>query len=135
MSLSPSIKSAVVALLVAMLAASPLSALRAAPSQHVIMLASRRAGKLQLEGYDDEETTATELGVTTRTLKNWRRVRIGPPVTFIGRRPAYNRASKQAWLKSREQPMPRERSRARKGSEGAGSEDDRRRTAPARAYR
>ena len=113
--MSSAIKSAVVVLLVATLAAGPLAALLVAPGgQHIIMLASRRTlGKLQLEGYDDEETTAKELGVSTRTLKTWRRLRIGPPVTFIGRRPTYNRASKQAWLKSREQPMPRERRRAR----------------------
>jgi hypothetical protein len=95
-------------------AANPNAALPVAPGgQQVVMLANRRLGKLQLEGYDDEETTAKELGVSTRTLKTWRRLRIGPPVTFIGRRPAYNRVSKQAWLKSREQPMLRERRRTR----------------------
>jgi hypothetical protein len=67
-----------------------------------------KPGKLRLAGYDSEETTAEELGVSTRTLKRWRRERRGPPVTYIGRRPVYNQDSKRRWLTSRELKMPRE---------------------------
>jgi hypothetical protein len=52
---------------------------------------------------------ASELGVNERTLQRWAKLRIGPPVTWIGRRPFYSVDSVRAWLKSREQPMVRER--------------------------
>src|SRR5262245_48948198 len=58
------------------------------------------------EGYDTEEETAAELDVTPRTLKRWRFQRIGPPVTYAGRKPIYNRQSKRRWLESREMKMP-----------------------------
>jgi hypothetical protein len=64
------------------------------------------------EGYDTEEETAAEFGVDPRTLKRWRAERKGPPVTYLGRRPIYNRDSKLRWLKAQEMPMPRERATA-----------------------
>jgi hypothetical protein len=59
------------------------------------------------EGYDSEEQTAAEFGVDARTLKRWRALRKGPPVTYLGRRPIYNRESKMRWLKAQELKMPR----------------------------
>jgi hypothetical protein len=58
------------------------------------------------EGYDTEEEVAAELGVTPRTLKRWRFQRVGPPVTYAGRKPIYSQESKRRWLKSRELQMP-----------------------------
>ncbi len=46
---------------------------------------------------------AAELKVCEMTLKRWRACREGPPVTKIGRRVYYSRASVTEWLKSREQ--------------------------------
>ena len=62
-----------------------------------------------LADYDDEPTTAAELGVATRTLARWRAKRVGPPVTFVGRKPLYYRPSVTAWLRGCEIPMVRER--------------------------
>jgi len=64
------------------------------------------------EGYSTEAEVAAEFGVTPRSLKRWRAMRIGPPVTYVGRVPIYRQESKRDWLKSREMPMPRASRRA-----------------------
>jgi len=66
-------------------------------------------GKPSIEGYDTAQETADELAVSIATLVRWRRLRIGPPFTMVGRFPMYNRESKQRWLKSREIKMAREK--------------------------
>lgn len=65
-----------------------------------------------LEGYDDEETTANELGVKARTLRKWRAEGIGPPYLKVARTYYYPRASRIAWLKSLEVHPPRSAGRA-----------------------
>jgi DNA-binding transcriptional MerR regulator len=55
-----------------------------------------------LEQYLTEDEMAAELGVTTRTLRAWRRDRRGPPVSLVGRTPMYFKPSAVAWLRSRE---------------------------------
>jgi hypothetical protein len=55
-----------------------------------------------LGDYFAENELAAELDVTVRTVQRWRADREGPPATFIGSRPVYNKASARAWLKSRE---------------------------------
>lgn len=55
---------------------------------------------------------AKQLGVTTRTLLRWEVLRIGPPPVRIGRRTYYAVDSVAAWIKSREEPMVRDRGRA-----------------------
>lgn len=45
---------------------------------------------------------AAELKVCERTLDRWRRLGEGPPVTKIGRRVLYRRASLKTWLWERE---------------------------------
>jgi hypothetical protein len=50
--------------------------------------------------------------VTPRTLQRWRRRRIGPSVTFLGRVPYYRQESTRAWLLAREMPMVRTKKRA-----------------------
>jgi hypothetical protein len=71
--------------------------------------------------YLSEPETARELDVTPRTLARWRKNRVGPPVTFVGRKPMYLDESITAWLRSREQKMVREdrRSRARRTASSA----------------
>ena len=56
-----------------------------------------------LADYDSEEKTAEGLGVCLRTLRNWRRDKRGPPVTFVGNRPYYFRPSIEKWLRQQEQ--------------------------------
>jgi hypothetical protein len=38
-----------------------------------------------------------------RTVQRWRRARVGPPVTFLGKTPLYHKHSAREWLRSREQ--------------------------------
>jgi hypothetical protein len=47
---------------------------------------------------------AGELGLCLETLKRWRRLSRGPPVTKIGRRVFYHRAGVIAWMRSQEVP-------------------------------
>jgi hypothetical protein len=46
---------------------------------------------------------AKQLGRCEETLKRWRRLRVGPPVTRIGVQPYYSRTGVAAWLQAREQ--------------------------------
>jgi hypothetical protein len=62
-----------------------------------------------LSGYLNKDQLAQQLNKTTRTIERWARQRIGPPVTRVGRKPFYSIESVRSWLKSREQPMVRER--------------------------
>lgn len=49
-----------------------------------------------------QDEAAAELDVCERTLDRWRRLGEGPPITKLGRRVLYRRASLQAWLRARE---------------------------------
>ena len=60
-----------------------------------------------LEGYDDEEATANELGVKRRTLRKWRQKGEGPPYVQVARHFYYSRAGRVAWLKRLEVHPPR----------------------------
>lgn len=62
-----------------------------------------------LSDYISDEELAEELRVHPRTLKAWRAKGIGPPVTWIGKKPFSYLPSAREWLRSREQRMPRER--------------------------
>jgi hypothetical protein len=55
-----------------------------------------------IPGHTNEFETAEELGVSIRTLRKWRQLRIGPPWTAVGRQIFYDDSSRAAWLKSRE---------------------------------
>jgi hypothetical protein len=59
-----------------------------------------------LRGYLSDEAVARELDVGVRTLQRWRYQRKAPAVTFVGRAPYYRIESFQAWLLSRENPVP-----------------------------
>jgi excisionase family DNA binding protein len=55
-----------------------------------------------LSDYFTPKEAAAELKVTDRTLDRWHRLGEGPPITKLGRRVLYRRASLQAWLCGRE---------------------------------
>ncbi|EIC20818.1 helix-turn-helix domain-containing protein [Thiorhodovibrio frisius] len=64
---------------------------------------------MALEGeYLEEDSAAAYLGVTRRTLQRWWSERIGPPRTYIGRKPWYRRAALQKWLLDNERTPARE---------------------------
>lgn len=52
--------------------------------------------------YLTETQLAGELGVTLRTLRNWRALGETPPVTRIGRKIYYARHAARAWLEGRQ---------------------------------
>jgi hypothetical protein len=66
-----------------------------------------------LADYFSESELAAELGKDIRTIQRYRVLREGPPVTFIGKTPFYNKGSARAWLKAREQRTARNRWRGR----------------------
>jgi hypothetical protein len=47
-----------------------------------------------------EHQTAHALGHTARTLRNWRRLGIGPAYTKIGRKIFYSDSALESWLKA-----------------------------------
>jgi hypothetical protein len=68
--------------------------------QHAPRLGRKRIA--HIPGHTNEAETAEELGVSIRTLRKWRQLRIGPPWTAVGRQIHYSNESRAAWLKSRE---------------------------------
>jgi excisionase family DNA binding protein len=50
-----------------------------------------------------QEEAAAQLKVSKRTLDRWRALSEGPPITKVGRRAFYRRASVQRWLAAQEQ--------------------------------
>jgi hypothetical protein len=62
-----------------------------------------------LENYLSEERFAAELGVSIRTLRNWRQRRTGPPFATIGKKIVYGKSSGLAWLQSQERHPLRKR--------------------------
>jgi hypothetical protein len=68
---------------------------------------------LLLAGFISEAELAKQLNIGLRTLRHWRKAGIGPPIVYLGRRPVFKITSVQAWLDSRERPMPRDRRKAK----------------------
>jgi predicted site-specific integrase-resolvase len=60
------------------------------------------AGDQLLADFLTQHEAAVELKVCERTLDRWRRLGEGPPITKIGRRVYYRRATVRAWLCARE---------------------------------
>jgi predicted DNA-binding transcriptional regulator AlpA len=60
-----------------------------------------------LEGYVSRPELAKLLGRDERTIYRWAQLRRGPPLTRLGNTPLYSVEGVRAWLKSREQEMPR----------------------------
>jgi len=61
-----------------------------------------------LSDYLERETLARQLKKSVRTLERWEQLRIGPPITRLGKDPYYRISSVRAWLQSREK-SPRKR--------------------------
>ena len=66
-----------------------------------------------LEDFFREEALAAELDKGVRTVREWRRLCLGPPVTWIGRTPYYRIESVKNWLAGREKKAPRASRRPR----------------------
>jgi hypothetical protein len=56
-----------------------------------------------LADYNTEQEQAAALGCCEKTLRNWRRDKIGPPYTLVANRVYYYRPSTMDWLRSLEQ--------------------------------
>jgi hypothetical protein len=61
----------------------------------------KRTRIAQIPGHTNEFETAEELGVSTRTLRKWRQLGVGPPWADIGHRIYYPDEQRTAWIKSR----------------------------------
>jgi DNA-binding transcriptional MerR regulator len=72
-----------------------------------------------LTDYNTEEEHAAQLGVTSRTLRNWRRDKKGPPFTVLGERIYYYRPSTERWLRALEQEQERAKGRQHSSANAA----------------
>jgi hypothetical protein len=69
-------------------------------------------------GYRTEEQQAALLGKTVRTLRTWRKARIGPAWTRTGKDVLYNDDWTAAWLLAQKQePVRKSRHRNRRRSD------------------
>ncbi len=64
-----------------------------------------------LANWIDPEPLAAQLGVTTETLRRWRRQRQGPPFSKVGRAVRYFVPGIEPWLRGFEQKPERSRPR------------------------
>lgn len=51
-----------------------------------------------LSGYLTVKQAAEQLNICTRTLIRWQSLRMGPPITVVGKRKYYRISSIQEWL-------------------------------------
>jgi hypothetical protein len=65
-------------------------------------------------GYRTESELASYVNKNERTVERWRKLRIGPPVTFLGKTPIYRNESTDAWLLAQEREQVREKTRKRR---------------------
>jgi hypothetical protein len=87
--------------------------------RHIKRHAPRQKRIAHIPGHTDEFKTAEELGVSIRTLRKWRQLRIGPPWTSVGRFIHYSDESRAEWLKSREVKPITELKQRQQGDEAA----------------
>jgi hypothetical protein len=66
-----------------------------------------------LDDYFTEEELCRQLKKGLRTIRQWRKEGVGPPITRVGRVVLFHKESTRAWLKSCERPMPRQDKRRR----------------------
>jgi len=60
-----------------------------------------------LQDFLTDPELAIELKVSVRTIWRWRELRVGPPTTYLGKRPYTRRDAAVAWLAAREQAQVR----------------------------
>lgn len=60
-----------------------------------------------LSDYLSRDDLARQLNRTIRTLERWESLRIGPPITRIGKTPMYHVESVREWLRNQEQKTRR----------------------------
>ena len=72
-----------------------------------------------LDEYVTDTELAQQLGRTARTLRTWRRQRLGPPFVVIGRDVKYRKDAVAEWLRSREQNPVMENTRSSGRSKNA----------------
>jgi hypothetical protein len=65
-------------------------------------------------GYRSEAEEAKYLNKDVRTLQRWRRQRVGPPYTNIGKTILYRESSTDTWLLAQEHAPVREQTRKRR---------------------
>ena len=53
-----------------------------------------------LKDYFTIEDAAKALGVSTRTLRRWRKENIGPPHSYLGQKIILHKPSLEAWLRN-----------------------------------
>jgi hypothetical protein len=56
-----------------------------------------------LDDYLTAAELAAELNLALITLSRWRMLKVGPPVTKVGKKVLYKRSSAREWLASQEQ--------------------------------
>ena len=76
------------------------------PTYRVRTMNQARSNGGLLDGYLTPAETATELGVSVRTLERWHLLRKGPPRTELGKRIYYRRDAVRAWMRGQELPHP-----------------------------
>jgi hypothetical protein len=62
-----------------------------------------------LADYWTEAELAEQVRKCERTVERWRKLKIGPPATRMGKEIIYNKQSARSWLKAGEQPSVRSR--------------------------
>jgi hypothetical protein len=60
-----------------------------------------------LAEYNTEEEHAAQLGISSKTLRNWRRDKKGPPFTIVANRFYYHRPATEKWLRDQQQDPSR----------------------------
>lgn len=59
----------------------------------------KETDSMLLNDYLERSQLCEQLGVSARTLHRWDGLKIGPPVTRLGRRTLYKRSSVEVWLR------------------------------------
>jgi hypothetical protein len=65
-----------------------------------------------LADYSREDELAAKLGVSYKTLRNWRRDKKGPPFTIVAERIYYHDPSAVKWLRDQQQDPAKSKTRA-----------------------
>jgi hypothetical protein len=63
-----------------------------------------------LSDYLREDALAQQLDKAVRTIRLWRKLGKGPPITWIGQTPHYRFEAVRDWLRASEKRQPREHS-------------------------